>query len=432
MRVAWGSMTVTRLSAGTVSRAKRAFTTRRVPADDMKTVINGGVRPVSGDLVLASIQQIGKQRKIEQPSGRRAQLLPGDEIIVCYGSRYAPDQYEAIISEDLGLCDLVAAGGIASREVNRHDRMLPPTKIMPIGLVGNEHGKRLNVADYRIRNESPYKPLKPIKVIVVVGTAMNSGKTFTAASIIHSLKSNPYKVAGIKATGTGAGGDFFLFQDMGADVVLDFTDGGFSSTYLMPDEDIEQTTMDLIDYAAAQDCDIAIMEIADGLRHKETATLLQSKALRARVSGVVFGAYDSMGAKAGHDLLREWGYSILAISGQLTRSPLAMREAAGTVEAEIITPFQIQAGALIPAMMGTNGINGSKVFMNGKQKHFINADTHSIVYPSGIINDFAIPEQGDGQYLGLHDHDFDVDFDDTDDTEDFDGFTASPQVLKLG
>lgn len=415
-----------RLSAGTVSRTKRAFTTRRVPADDMKTLINGGVRPASGDLVLASIQQIGKQRKIEQPSGRRAQLLPGDEIIVCYGSRYAPDQYEAIISEDLGLCDLVAAGGIASREVNRHDRMLPPTKIMPIGLVGNEHGKRLNVADYRIRNESSNKPVKPIKVFVVVGTAMNSGKTFTAASIIHSLKSTPNKVAGIKATGTGAGGDFFLFQDMGADVVLDFTDGGFSSTYLQPDEDIEQTTMDLIDYAAAQDCDIAIMEIADGLRHKETATLLRSKALQARVSGVVFGAYDSMGAKAGHDLLREWGYNVLAISGQLTRSPLAMRETAGAVEAEIITPFQIQAGALIPAMMGINGVNGSKVFKNT----FVNADTNSIVYPSGIVNDFAIPEQGDARHFGFHDHDFD--FDDTDDTEDFDGFVAPSQVLKLG
>ena len=64
-------------------------------------------------------------------------MLPGDEIIVCYGNRYAPDQFEALVSDDLGLCDLVASGGIASCEVNRHERMLPPTQILPIGLVGD-------------------------------------------------------------------------------------------------------------------------------------------------------------------------------------------------------------------------------------------------------------------------------------------------------
>jgi len=296
--------------------------------------------------------------------------------------------------------------------------------IMPIGIVGDENGKRLNVADYRISYESSNKP---IKVVVVVGTAMNSGKTFTAASIIHSFKSTPYRVAGIKATGTGAGGDVFLFEDMGADVVLDFTDGGFSSTYLQLDEDIERTTLALIDHAARQNCDFAIVEIADGLRHKETETLLRSKSLQARVSGVVFGAYDAMGAIAGHDLLREWGYKVLAISGQLTRSPLAMRELANVLETEIITPFQIQAGALLPTIIGSNGFNGSKMYNGNTQKKFIDIDPKSILYPLGNTNNVAVTGQGDAQHFGLHDHDFGVD-----DTEDDDGFPGPSQVLKLG
>jgi hypothetical protein len=417
-------MSVTRLSDRTVARAKRAFTTRRVPVRDMKTLISGCVRPVSGDLVLASIQEMGKHRKIEQPSGRRAQLLPGDEIIVCYGSRYAPDQFEAIISEDLGLCDLVAAGGIASREINRHDRMLPPTKIMPIGLIGNEHGNRLNVADYRISSEPSGKP---VKVILVVGTAMNSGKTFTAASIIYSLKPTAYRVAGIKATGTGSGGDIFLFKDMGADVVLDFTDGGFSSTYLQPDEEIEQTALTLIDHAAWLGCDIVVLEVADGLRHKETEALLRSKRFQERISGVVFAAYDSMGTKAGYDILRDWGYPVLAISGQLTRSPLAMREAAGTVDAAILSPFEIQAGALMPAITENEAVNGSKVFHNKAQNELVRTGTGFGVYPSGNMTPYAIPEQANARYFGLHDNT--VDFDHTEDAEDL---IALSQVLKLG
>ena len=420
-------MSVTRLSERTLVRAKRAFTTRRVPIRDMKTLIGGDVKPVSGDLVLASIHEIGKHRKIEQPSGRRAQLLPGDEIVVCYGSRYAPDQYEAIISEDLGLCDLVAAGGIASREVNRHDRMLPPTKIMPIGLIGNDQGRRLNVADYRISAEPSNKP---VKLILVVGTAMNSGKTFTAASIIYSLKPTPYRVAGIKATGTGSGGDVFLFKDMGADVVLDFTDGGFSSTYLQPDPDIEQTTMTLIDHAVWLGCDIIVMEVADGLRHKETEALLRSPRLQERVTGVVFAAYDSMGAKAGYDLLREWGYPVLAISGQLTRSPLAMRETAGTVDGTIVSPFQIQAGALMAAITGEKSINGFNIRYNepqNEERDWPVNGTGFPIYSPGLMIPYASPEHANARYFGLHDNK--VDFDYTEDIEELDTLF---QVLKLG
>lgn len=419
-------MSVTRLSERTLVRAKRAFTTRRVPTRDMKTLIGGNAKPTSGDLVLATIHEIGKHRKIEQPSGRRAQLLPGDEIIVCYGSRYAPDQYEAIISEDLGLCDLVAAGGIASREVNRHDRMLPPTKIMPIGLIGDEHGKRLNVGDYRISAEPSDKP---VKLILVVGTAMNSGKTFTAASIIYSLKPTPYRVAGIKATGTGSGGDVFLFKDMGADVVLDFTDGGFSSTYLQPDPDIERTTLTLIDHAAWLGCDVVVMEVADGLRHKETEALLRSRSLQQRVSGVVFAAYDSMGAKAGYDILQEWGYPVLAISGQLTRSPLAIRETAGVVDRPIINPFQIQAGALMTAITGEKPLNGFSIHSPQKQSiqkdHVANGAGFPI-YPPGLMIPYTSPEQANARYFGLHDNR--IDFDYTEDAEELD---ALVQVLKL-
>jgi hypothetical protein len=334
------------------AKAKRAFTTRRVPARDMQTLISGSAKPVTGNLVLATVHELGKHRKIERLNGRRALMMPGDEIIVCYGNRYAPDQFEALVCEDLSLCDLVAGGGIASREINRHTRMAPPTQIMPIGLIGNAKGESLNIADYRIDfQESSHK----IKVILVVGTAMNAGKTFTAASMIRGLKGSGFRVAGIKATGTGSGGDLWQMKDMGADVTLDFTDAGFASTYKAPDEAIEMGVIGLINHAARRKCEFAIVEIADGLQHLETATLLRSTKLQSIAFGVVFAAYDSLGAKAGYEELRKLGYSVLALSGQITRSPLAMREAAAaTSGCPILTPFQIQAGVLVPIITGAN------------------------------------------------------------------------------
>jgi hypothetical protein len=286
-------------------------------------------------------------------------MLPGDEIIVCYGNRYAPDQFEALVGEDLGLCDLVAGGGIASREINRHDRMLPPTQIMPVGLIGNADGEPLNIADYRIEFRDTQEAMK---VILVLGTAMNSGKTFTAGSIVRGLKEDGYRVAGIKATGTGSGGDMWKMKDMGADITLDFTDAGFSSTYKIPSEAIEEGAFGLINYAAKRKCRFAIVEIADGLQHEETATLINSEKLCSRVSGIVFAAYDSMGAKSGYEMLLELGYKVLAISGQLTRSPLAMRETAGACDCPIYTPFEIQAGALMPLLTGDTDHSTVKLF----------------------------------------------------------------------
>ncbi len=340
----------TELSPNRIKKVKRAFTTRRVPIRDMRTIVSGDVKPVTGNVLLATVYELGKHRKIESIHGRRAMMMPGDEILVCYGNRYAPDQFEAIMGEDLGLCDLVAGGGVASRELCRHDRMPPATQIMPIGLVGDATGTPLNIYSYRLDYGPPdlSKDDMKMKVILVAGTAMNSGKTFTAASVIRGLKESGFKVAGIKSTGTGSGGDLWTMKDMGAEVTLDFTDAGFTSTYKIPDEKIAAGVLGMIYQAHTRKCDFAVVEVADGLQHIETATLLRSPRLRGIVHKTVFSAYDSLGAKAGYYEMIELGYDVVTVSGQVTRSPLAMRETAAAVPCPLLTPFEIQAGALVP------------------------------------------------------------------------------------
>lgn len=340
-----------KLSPSRLRNAKRAFTTRRVPQKHMQTLLSGEISPSSGDLVLATVHELGKHQRIEQPNGRRALMLPGDEIIVCYGNRYAPDQFEALIPDDLGLCNLVAGGGLASREINRNERMTPPTKIQPIGLIGNKDGQPLNIFDFRIQ---PTEYELPANIILVVGTSMNAGKTYTAASLVHGLKQSGYRTAGIKATGTGSGGDLWKMKDLGAELVLDFTDAGFSSTYKIPNDKIEQGLLSLLHNAKSRKCDFAVVEIADGLQHKETAALLNSEILRSAASGVVFAACDSLGAKAGVHWLSELGYPVFAISGKIAQSPLAMREAADA-GCPILTPFALQEGALSRLLTGSRG-----------------------------------------------------------------------------
>jgi hypothetical protein len=331
-----------------LAAAKRSFTTRRLDPAVMSTLIVGTVRPSVGDLVLARVEMLGKHRRIELTDGRRAHLFPGDEIVVCFANRYAPDQYEAVIGDDLSGCHLVAAGGIAARELARHDRMIEPTRITPIGLVGDRDGRRLNVRDFAIARASAPSEMP---AILSVGTSMNAGKTLTATSLLHSLARAGYRAAGIKATGTGAGGDLWIMRDAGAHHVIDFTDAGFASTFLAPIDDLETAMVDLVADAAAAGCDVAVVEIADGLQQLETAALMRSARIRSAVSGVLFSAYDSMGAIYGVDTLRATGHDVLALSGRLSQSPLSVREAQEATGLRVYTPGELQEGALLGRIM---------------------------------------------------------------------------------
>ena len=80
---------------------------------------------------------------------------------------------------------------------------------------------------------------------------MNSGKTTTAASLIHGLKRAGLKVAAVKVTGTGSGGDLWSMSDAGAATTLDFTDLGHASTAGLPHTEVLRVANGLIDLGSA-------------------------------------------------------------------------------------------------------------------------------------------------------------------------------------
>lgn len=305
-----------------------AYSARRVAREAMTTLLRGPIKPRAGDVVLARVGRLGQHQRIELPHGRRAQLYEGDEIIVCYGNRYAPDQFEAVVPDCLEECHLVAGGGIAARMLSRHGSMKRPTAITPLGLVGGTDGHRINLADWGLAKSAAitHRPY----TIAVAGTAMNAGKTTTAANLIKGLVKANVKVGAAKVTGTGAGGDRWTLVDAGASPALDFTDAGYASTYRVPPLQVENILIQLCSHLTVEGVEFIVLEIADGLFQEETGRLLASPAFAALVDGIVFAAGDALGALAGVEWLRRRHLPVLAVSGLLTASPLASREAAAT------------------------------------------------------------------------------------------------------
>lgn len=321
-----------------LARVKQSFATRRVPLESIAFLDTEAEALSPGDLVIARIEEIGHHTRIERPDGRRAVLFPGDEVLLACGARYAPDQFEAHSPCALGPAHLAAAGGIAGLVEASHERMKPATGITLIAAACDATGRRLTLADHAVKTAP--RPVS-VPVLAVCGTSMNSGKTHTVAAITRGFSRAGYRVAALKVTGTGAGGDLWLFEDAGAHFAADFTDAGFGTTYRAPVEAITEGARRLISTAEDAGAEVIVLEVADGLRQDETAMLMRSDTFRNLLSGVVFAAGDAMGAEAGVAWLRQAGHHVRAVSGLLTRSPLAMREASLALDLPCLTPAEL-------------------------------------------------------------------------------------------
>jgi len=315
-------------------RAKWAFAARRVNKVDAKRLSPAIADARPGDLVFGRVAQIGQHKRLQVAEGRYSTFYPGDHIVVVCGDRYAPDQFESVARINPEGADLVAAGGICGEMLHAHGNMSKPTRIEPLGLVADSEGEVLNVDHYAL---PPSAKIPSIPFIVVVGTSMNGGKTTAVASLAHGLTRSGLNVAAIKATGTGAFGDFNAFRDAGASCVLDFTDAGMATTYRQPIERIEDACDTLLVHAAEQGAEIAVVELADGLFQTETRRLLEASRVRDALSGVLFAAPDAMSAVAGTAWLREIGLQPLAVSGKVSQSPLAVQEAQGACPVRVLT-----------------------------------------------------------------------------------------------
>lgn len=306
-------------------RFKWAYTTRNVDRDLVVGLLTGDLRPSAGDLVLARVDMLGQHRKLELTTSRRAGMFEGDEIVVVFGDRYAPDQFEAIVPDSLKPCHLVAAGGVASRLLNRHERMKRATRITPLGLLGDAAGNPVNLRSFRLEHGGRVAP-EPV-LIVVAGTAMNSGKTTACASVVKGMVRRGFRVGAAKLTGTGAGADYRALVDAGAEPVFDFVDAGYVSTYRVEADALLDIAMTLIGTLAGKDVDVVVMEVADGLLQRETSRLFVTRKFTELVDGVIFAANDALGAMAGVAWLTARQLPVIAVTGVLTSSALATREA---------------------------------------------------------------------------------------------------------
>lgn len=321
-----------------LAKAKWSFATRRVAHEDAVSMATDFENTNHGDLILGRVMSIGKHGGIQLASGRRSELFSGDLVVLPCAARYAPDQFEGTAEIDPKGADMLASGGCLGKVRAKNERVKPPTQVLPIGRLTNSAGKAVNVADYALPD--PVQP-STIPVIAVFGAAMNSGKTLATARLGYGLRQTGLRVATIKATGTGSFGDFNEYEDTGVQYIADFTDAGLATTYLVPLPEIKKSIERLLADAEHHECDVVVMEVADGLFQRESAALLADDDFRQRISGMVFACGDAVAAAGGVQELRRLGYEPEALTGMLSCSPMAIAEAQAATGIRVMTKGEL-------------------------------------------------------------------------------------------
>ena len=188
--------------------------------------------PRVGDLIFGEVAVLGHHVTLESASARIHTIHDRSRAIFVFGTRYAPDHYEGLVPAAVGdTVDLLARSGLVG-EVRSHNELISsPTKIRMLGYVCDSAAGVVNTRDHVLIAPRKAERSGPgARMILCVGTAMNSGKSYAAAACCYALSSMGRKVRAAKVTGTASLKDILLMQDCGAQHVADFSYFGFPST----------------------------------------------------------------------------------------------------------------------------------------------------------------------------------------------------------
>jgi hypothetical protein len=307
--------------------------------------------PKMGDVALFEVVEIGKHKTVQHESKRLVTILEGDYILAAFANRYATAQFEGYVPDKpTEIVEILGAGGAIGlvKSKNASFDHVEATKLRLIGYATDEKGDVTNTI-YFNKTKSTFRGEVPnsAKVILSIGSTMDSGKTTTAAYLAKGLKTTGKKVAFIKLTGTSYTKDKDLVYDCGADISIDFINAGYPSTYMVSKPDLLDLYQTLLDQLAVEKPDYIVMEIADGLVQLETEFLLREKSFMDTVYKVVFSGGDSLAAFWGISFLEELGHKPSIIAGRFTMSPLLIQEVEDRIDIPVMTLDKLMSSEVV-------------------------------------------------------------------------------------
>jgi dethiobiotin synthetase len=295
------------------------------PLAPSKTVayVSSSDSPKAGDVVVVrALTDSATYNMLELPTGRLAKINPGDLLIGVLGRRRALKGFFGDVPATVNSGDqlqLLNMGGVIGCCTGHHSSLGDAIKLEVIGLVSDEDGNVMNIADAALPPKTRLGETAPI--IMIAGTSMNSGKTYAATELIKQATRVGLKVAAAKLSGVACLRDTLNMADHGAIATASFLDCGLPSTVDI--QDLAPTAKAIISKLNEVTPDLIVIEMGDGiLGGYSVETIFADLELREATAALVFCASDYVGAWGGIELLRQRGIEVDVISGSVTDSAM--------------------------------------------------------------------------------------------------------------
>lgn len=219
----------------------------------------------TGDYIVGRYVGQGAEANLELPDGSLYLLKLNDLVVGALGDRQAT--YEIVGTWQLidgashpVIMEMICGSGMFGIETSRCSKHPPSPRFIYEGHC-IRHDKKVCMKDFVPKENMREMPHS--KMILLVGSSMSSGKTFTGSSIIDIIKKDcgVQKVAAAKFTGAGYNHDIRKFSEAGADFVCDFVDVGCPSTAMPAEEYREMVLPAILTLLAEQNADVIVGEV---------------------------------------------------------------------------------------------------------------------------------------------------------------------------
>ncbi|HEV2913596.1 MAG TPA: hypothetical protein VGX92_09975 [Pyrinomonadaceae bacterium] len=279
--------------------------------------------PRAGDVVaVRALTDSATYNQLELPTGRLAKINPGDRIIGVLGRRRALKGFVGDVPESIEAGDhlhLLNMGGVIGCCTGHHSSLSDAIKVEVIGLVCDEAGRVLNIADAALPGRETLGRSAPL--VLVAGTCMNSGKTYAATELIKQATRRGLRVAGAKLSGVACLRDTLNMADHGAVATASFLDCGLPST--VGAGDLAPVARSIIARLNESAPELIVIELGDGiLGGYAVDSVFEDAELRSATNAIIFCASDYVGAWGGIELFRRRGIEVDLIAGSVTDSQM--------------------------------------------------------------------------------------------------------------
>ncbi|KKP37671.1 MAG: hypothetical protein UR23_C0001G0014 [Candidatus Roizmanbacteria bacterium GW2011_GWA2_32_13] len=281
------------------------------------------IHAVEGQAVVVKVlDEQTKYGKLELTNGSMSKIKKGELIVGVLGERKALAGIVGIVPKDIKTNDvlnILNIGGVIGKAISwNKDFVDSPISVKILGEV-NINNKSLNIHDSIQKLDSVL--IKTASLIVVMGTAMNVGKTTATVKLIQLIKSKTkLNLVAAKLSGIAAQKDILAMKKAGASQVLSFLDVGISST-INNHEIVVPAAKTIINKLAKEKPDLIVVELGDGIiGWYGVEKLLNDKEFSKAMSLNIMCAHDLVGAKGSYDMLKSLNLKIDFFTGPVSNN----------------------------------------------------------------------------------------------------------------